>query len=155
MSSHVQSVRGRTAGGGRPALATGVFLLVASLVLLVSPPAWPDAPSSTSSTAGSLAEVLVQGPGAAAVAAAGGRSLAALPIVDGLLAQVPAAETPRLPHHPGVRSVTDADRPLRVRATDPFPGGADPIPGGADPRPGVWAVSRGCGRSGATRVRFG
>ena len=40
--------------------------------------------------------------------AAGGRSLAVLPIVDGLLARVPAAGAAELPGHPGVRAVTDA-----------------------------------------------
>jgi hypothetical protein len=122
----VQPVRVRTAGGGRPALATGVFLLVASLVLLVSPlPASPDA-RSNSPASRSFADVLVQGDGvAAAVAAAGGRSLAALPIVDGLLARVPADEVGHLSGHPGVRAVTDADRPLQVRAADPVPGGVD------------------------------
>ena len=125
----MQPVPGRTAGGGRPALATGVFLLVASLVLLVAPPVPPDArsiPSSPSSPP--LLDLLVQGRGAAAaVAAAGGRSLAALPIVDGLLARVPAAQAARLDDRPGVTAVTDADRPLRVRAADP-----DPAPPGPD-----------------------
>jgi serine protease AprX len=113
-----------------------VFLLVASLVLLVPPSARPDAayaPSSASSPSRPLVDVLVQGPGAAAaVAAAGGRSLAALPIVEGLLARVPAAEAPRLSHRPGVRAVTDADRPLQVRAADPDPVLPDPTAGGVD-----------------------
>ena len=94
-----------------------MFLLVASLVLLVAPPAPPDArsiPSSPSSAP--LLDLLVQGRGAAAaVAAAGGRSLAALPIVDGLLARVPAAQAARLDDRAGVTAVTDADRPLQVR----------------------------------------
>ena len=95
-------------------------------MLLVSPlPAPPDA-RSISPTPRSFADVLVQGDGAAAaVAAAGGRSLAALPIVGGLLARVPADEAGQLSDHPGVRSVTDADRSLRVRAADPVPGGVD------------------------------
>jgi serine protease AprX len=101
-----------------------VFLLVASLVLLVAPPAPPDArsiPSSPSSAR--LLDVLVQGRGAAAaVAAAGGRSLAALPIVDGLLARVPAAQAARLAGQPGVTAVTDADRPLQVRELSTGPG---------------------------------
>jgi serine protease AprX len=101
-----------------------VFLLVASLVLLVAPPAPPDArsiPSAPSSAP--LLDVLVQGRGAAAaVAAAGGRSLAALPIVDGLLARVPAAQAARLAGHPGVTAVTDADRPLQVRELSTGPG---------------------------------
>jgi hypothetical protein len=96
----VQPVRGRTAGRGRPALVTGVFLLVSSLALLVPPPASPDSPSTFSSSR--LVDVLVQGRGAtAAVAAVGGRSLAALPIIDGLLARVPAEEAPdQLPAGP-------------------------------------------------------
>jgi len=119
----VQPVRVRTAGRGRPALVTGVFLLVASLVLLVSPlPTPPDA-RSTSPTSRSFADVLVQGDSvAAAVAAAGGRSLAALPIiVGGLLARVPEDRAEELSSHPGVRAVTDADHPLHVRAA----GGVD------------------------------
>ena len=107
----MQPVRVRTAGRGRPALVTGVFLLVASLVLLVSPlPTSPDA-RSTSPTSRSLADVLVQGDGvAAAVAAAGGRSLAALPIVGGLLARVPGDRAEELSSHPGVRAVVDMRR---------------------------------------------
>ena len=100
----MQPVRVRTAGRGRPALVTGVFLLVASLVLLVSPlPTSPDA-RSTSPTSRSFADVLVQGDAvAAAVAAAGGRSLAALPIVGGLLARVSENRAEELSSHPGVR----------------------------------------------------
>jgi hypothetical protein len=133
VSSHVQPVRVRTAGRGRPALVTGVFLLVASLVLLVSPlPTPPDA-RSTSPTSRSFADVLVQGDGVAeAVAAVGGRSLAALPIVGGLLARVPEDRAEELSDHPGVRAVTDADRPLNVRAAALVPGVTDPAPG-ADP----------------------
>jgi serine protease AprX len=127
VSSHVQPVRGRTAGGGRPALVTGVLLLVASLALLVPPPPGPlDARSISSSSSRPPVDVLVQGPGAAAaVATVGGRPLAALPIVDGLLARVPAHQGPRLSRRPGMRAVTDADRPLSVRAADPTPGGVD------------------------------
>ena len=73
---------------------------------------------------------------AAAVAAAGGRSLAALPIVGGLLARVPEDRAGELSSTPGVRAVTDADRPLKVRAADPDP-------------------PRACGQPDATRVRFG
>jgi serine protease AprX len=63
------------------------------------------------------------------VAAVGGRSLAALPIVDGLLARVPAEQAPELARRPEVRAVTDADRPLRVRAADPTTGAVDsPVP---------------------------
>ena len=50
MFAHVQPAQGRTAGRGRPALVTGVFLLVSSLALLVPPPASPDAPSSFSTS---------------------------------------------------------------------------------------------------------
>ena len=97
-----------------------MFLLVFSLALLVPPPASPNSPSFSSSR---LVDVLVQGDGAAAaVAAVGGRSLAALPIVDGLLATIPAGRSPELARQPEVRAVTDAERPLRVRAADPSPG---------------------------------
>ena len=128
----MQPVRVRTAGRGRPALVTGVFLLVASLVLLVSPlPTSPDA-RSTSPTSRSFADVLVQGDGvAAAVAAAGGRSLAALPIVGGLLARVPEDRAEELSSHPGVRAVTDADHPLHVRAAGSVDNLALPTSGSA------------------------
>jgi len=130
----VQPVRVRTAGKRRPALATGCFLLLASLALPVPPPPGPpDAPSTSSR---SIIDVLVQGRGvAAAVAAAGGRPLASLPIVDGLLARVPAAGAARLAHWPGVRAVTDADRPLQIRAAELVPGpesestAPGPVPG--------------------------
>ena len=96
----MQPVRVRTAGGGRPALATGVFLLVASLVLLVAPPV-PSGARSISPTSRSLVDVLVQGDGAAAaVAAVGGRSLAAVPIVGGLLARIPATRAVELSDDP-------------------------------------------------------
>jgi hypothetical protein len=93
----VLPVQGRTVGRGRSALATGVLLLVASLVLLVPPPPGPlDARSLSSSPASPPVDLLAQGPGAAAaVAAVGGRPPAALPIVDGLLARVPGAGRPR------------------------------------------------------------
>jgi len=140
----VQPVRGRTAGRGRPALVTGVFLLVASLALLVSPlPIPPDA-RSTSPTSRSFADVLVQGDGVAdAVAAVGGRSLAALPIVGGLLARVPDDRAEELSDHPGVRAVTDADRPLRVRAADPEP--APPGPDAEAPASAAAAAAAGRG----------
>jgi serine protease AprX len=137
----VLPVRGRTAGGSRPALATGVFLLLASLALPVPPSGPPDAPSFPSATA--FTHVLVQGAGAAtAVAAVGGQPLAHLPIVDGLLARVPAPGAARLAGRPGIRAVTDADRPLRVRAAAlPEPGAGpapqNPPPGGADAGRGV------------------
>jgi hypothetical protein len=98
-------------------------VLVASLALLAPAPVTPDLPSLSLPSALPLVDVLVQGAGAAAaVAAVGGASLAALPIVDGLLARVPAAGADRLPDHPGVRAVTDADRRLHVRAAEPTPG---------------------------------
>ena len=101
-------------------------MLVASLALLAPPPVTPDLSSLSLPSALPLVDVLVQGAGAAAaVAAVGGASLAALPIVDGLLARVPAAGADRLPDHPGVRAVTDADRRLHVRAAEPTPGGVD------------------------------
>jgi serine protease AprX len=100
-----------------------VFLLVASLVLLVSPPSAPTGARSTSPTPRSFADVLVQGDAAAAaVTAAGGRPLAALPIVGGLLARVPEDRAGQLSSSPGVRAVTDADRPLKVRAAEQVPG---------------------------------
>jgi serine protease AprX len=144
VSFHVQPVRVRTAGRGRPALVTGVFLLVASLALLVSPlPIPPDA-RSTSPTSRSFADVLVQGDAVAdAVAAVGGRSLAALPIVGGLLARVPDDRAEELSDHPGVRAVTDADRPLRVRAADPVP--APPGPDAEAPASAAVAAAAGWG----------
>jgi serine protease AprX len=144
VSFHVQPVRVRTAGRGRPALVTGVFLLVASLALLVSPlPIPPDA-RSTSPTSRSFADVLVQGDAVAdAVAAVGGRSLAALPIVGGLLARVPDDRAEELSDHPGVRAVTDADRPLRVRAADPVP--APPGPDAEAPASAAVAAAAGRG----------
>ena len=136
----MRPVRGRTAGRGRPALVTGVFLLVASLALLVSPlPVPPDA-RSTSATSRSFADVLVQGD---AVAAVGGRSLTALPIVGGLLARVPDDRAEELSDHPGVRAVTDADRPLRVRAADPEP--APPGPDAEAPASAAAAAAAGRG----------
>jgi serine protease AprX len=108
----VQPVRVRTAGGCRPALATGCFLLLASLALPVPPPPGPPDAPTTSSTL----HLLVQGPGAAAaVAGVGGEPLAALPIVDGLLARVPGPGGAELARRPGVRAVTDADRSLQLR----------------------------------------
>jgi serine protease AprX len=144
----VQPVPGRTAGRGRPALATGVVLLVASLVLLVPPPAGPlDARSLSSSPSRPPVDLLVQGPrAAAAVAAAGGRPLAALPIVDGLLARVPGNGTAGLPRRPGVRAVTDAGRPLQVRGLSPRPAlelAAPPL--AADPDLLKSAAGRGVG----------
>ena len=155
----MQPVRVRTAGRGRPALVTGVFLLVASLVLLVSPlPIPPDA-RSTSPTSRSFADVLVQGDGvAAAVAAVGGRSLAALPIVGGLLARVPddragscpptpasgPSPTPTVPSSqgrrrlpPGVWTARRNPRPVRLASAS---GG--PRSGGRGSRP---AAGRGVG----------
>jgi serine protease AprX len=60
------------------------------------------------------------------VAAAGGRPLAALPIVSGLLARVPGSGAAALARRPGVRSVTDADHPLTVRGLSPRPGWSSP-----------------------------
>ena len=135
MFAHVQPAQGRTAGRGRPALVTGVFLLVFSLALLVPPPASPDSPSTSTFSPSRPVDVLVQGRGAAAaVAAVGGRSLAALPIVDGLLARVPGGKAPELARQPEVGAVTDAERPLRVRAADPTAGPVDtpaPAPDGS------------------------
>ena len=140
----MQPVRVRTAGRGRPALVTGVFLLVASLVLLVSPLPTPLDARSTSPTSRSFADVLVQGDGVAdAVAAVGGRSLAALPIVGGQLARVPDDRAQELSSHPGVRAVTDADRPLKVRAADPEP--APPGPDAEAPASAAAAAAAGRG----------
>jgi serine protease AprX len=120
-----------------------VFLLVASLVLLVSPLPMPPDARSTSPTSRSFADVLVQGDGVAdAVADVGGRSLATLPIVGGLLARVPEDRAEELSDHPGVRAVTDADRPLKVRAADP-----EPAPPGPDAEaPASAAVAAAAGR---------
>jgi serine protease AprX len=108
-----------------------VFLVLASFALPVPPPAVPGTRSVSSFTSLPPVDLLVQGPGAtAAVAAAGGRSLAALPIVDGLLARVPAAQVPWLARRPGVRAVTDAGHKLQVRAADPAP--PAPAAGGVD-----------------------
>ncbi|HYN17908.1 MAG TPA: hypothetical protein VEY96_07480, partial [Actinomycetes bacterium] len=122
-----------------------MFLLVASLALLVSPlPTSPDA-RSISPTSGSVVDLLVQGGGAAAaVAAAGGRSLAVLPIVDGLLARVPAAEAAGLSARPGVRAVTDASRPLAVRAAA-IPHGPPLLAADPGPNPPDSAAGRGVG----------
>ncbi|HWC44216.1 MAG TPA: S8 family serine peptidase [Actinomycetota bacterium] len=107
-----------------------MFLLVFSLALLVPPPASPNSPTFSSSR---LVDVLVQGDGAAAaLAAVGGRTLASLPIVDGLLATIPAGRSPELARRPDVRAVTDADRPLRVRAADPAGGAVDTAGGAVD-----------------------
>jgi serine protease AprX len=62
------------------------------------------------------------------VAAVGGRPLADLPIVGGLLARVPAAGAARLARWPGVRAVTDADRTLQVRELPLGSGSAPPAP---------------------------
>jgi serine protease AprX len=121
-----------------------VFLLVASLVLLVSPPSAPSGARSTSPTSRSFADVLVQGDGAAAaVTAAGGRPLAALPIVGGLLARVPEDRAGELSSSPGVRAVTDADRPLKVRAADHEP--APPGPDAGAPASAAVAATAGRG----------
>jgi len=114
-----------------------VFLLVSSLALLVPPPASPATFSPSR-----LVDVLVQGDGAAAaVTAVGGRSLAALPIVDGLLARVPADRARELAGRPEVRAVTHAERPLQVRAADPDPSeGVDnpePLTSAPAPLPGA------------------
>jgi serine protease AprX len=100
------------------------LLLVASLALPVPlPPGPPDAPSIASFLSSRTVVVLVQGGGAvAAVAAAGGQALADLPIVNGLLARVPAAGMAWLARWPGVRAVTPADRPLEVGAAEPSQG---------------------------------
>jgi hypothetical protein len=56
------------------------------------------------------------------VAAAGGRPLVALPIVDGVVGRVPAGEVGRLRRdRPGVRAVLDADRPLHLQGVAPAP----------------------------------
>jgi serine protease AprX len=141
----VLPARGRTAGGSRPALVTGVFLLLASLALPVPPSGPPDAASipSAPSPSASFVDVLVQGAGAAtAVAAAGGRPLAYLPLVDGLLARVPAAGAADLARRPGVRAVTDADRPLQIRAApDPAAAhAAEAVDSPAQPPPGSASV---------------
>jgi serine protease AprX len=88
--------------------------------------------------------VLVQGDAAAAaVTAAGGRPLAALPIVGGLLARVPEDRAGELSSSPGVRAVTDADRPLKVRAADHEP--APPGPDAGAPASAAVAATAGRG----------
>jgi serine protease AprX len=85
-----------------------------------------------------MSHVLVQGRGAAAaLLAVGGRPLADLPIVDGVLGRVPAAGMARLSRWPGVRAVTDADRPLNVRGVDPGPdpSATDPAAAPSEPDP--------------------
>jgi hypothetical protein len=94
------------------------FLLLAVLHPLSLPP-----PPRLLADAVALVDVLVQGEGAtAAVAAAGGRPLVALPIVDGVVGRVPAGEVGRLRRdRPGVRAVRDADRPLHLQGVAPAP----------------------------------
>jgi serine protease AprX len=111
VSDHVQPAWARTATGRCPALAAGCLLLAALLTPAAGLPGrggavWLD--------------VLVQGRGAAAaLAAAGGRPLAGLPIVDGVLGRVPAEAARHLRRAPGVRAVLDAGRQLRVQSLDP------------------------------------
>jgi serine protease AprX len=110
VSDHVQPTGARAAAGRRPALAAGCLLLAA----LLTPAA--ELPGA----GGVWLDVLVQGRGAAAaLAAVGGRPLAGLPIVDGVLGRVPAAKAAHLRRAPGVRAVLDADRHLRVQSIDP------------------------------------
>jgi serine protease AprX len=94
------------------------FLLLAVLQPLSLPP-----PPRLLADAVALVDVLVQGEGAAAaVAAAGGRPLVALPIVDGVVGRVPAGAVGRLRRdRPGVRAVLDADRPLHLQGVAPAP----------------------------------
>jgi serine protease AprX len=116
VSDHVQPTGARAAAGRRPALAAGCLLLAA----LLTPGA--ELPGA----GGVWLDVLVQGRGAAAaLAAVGGRPLAGLPIVDGVLGRVPAAKAAHLRRAPGVRAVLDADRHLRVQSIDPASPGPD------------------------------
>jgi serine protease AprX len=92
-------------------MAAGFFLLAVLHPLPTAPPG------------AATLDVLVQGEGAAAaLAAAGGRPLAALPIVDGLLGRVPAGQAERLRRdRPRVRAVLDANRPLRLQGVAAAP----------------------------------
>jgi serine protease AprX len=91
-------------GRRRLARIAGCLVLLAALI----------GPSGAAQTR--WAEVVVQGEGAAAaVAAAGGRLLAGLPLVGGVLGRVPAGRAGTLGRSPGVRAAVDAASPLQVR----------------------------------------
>jgi len=100
-------------------MAAGFFLLA---VLHPLPTASPGQAGGAA-----LVDVLVQGEGAAAaLVAVGGRPLAALPIVDGLLGRIPAEQAERLRRdRRRVRAVLDANRPLHLQ------GAAVALPGPA------------------------
>jgi serine protease AprX len=110
-------------------MAAGFFLLAVLHPLSIPPPP-PDLAATRLAepeAAVALVDVLVQGEGAAAaVAAAGGRPLVALPIVDGVVGRVPAGEVERLRRgRPGVRAVLDPNRPLRLQGVAPGPATAE------------------------------
>jgi serine protease AprX len=93
-------------------MAAGFFLLAVLYPLPTAPPG-----------AAATLDVLVQGEGAAAaLAAVGGRPLAALPIVGGVVGRVPAGQAERLRRdRPRVRAVVRADRPLHLQGVAAAP----------------------------------
>jgi serine protease AprX len=98
-------------------MAAGFFLLAVLHPLSTASPIQADS---------STLDVLVQGEGAAAaLAAVGGRPLATLPIVDGLLGRVPAGQVERLRRdRRRVRAVLDANRPLHLQGVAALPDAA-------------------------------
>jgi serine protease AprX len=132
-------------------MAAGFFLLA---VLHPLPTAPPDDAATL--------DVLVQGEGAAAaLAAVGGRPLAALPVVDGLLGRIPAGQAERLRRdRRRVRAVLDANRPLHLQgvaaalpataaaAAVDFPAVAAAVPGDAGRGVAVAVLDTGIAASG-------
>jgi serine protease AprX len=133
-------------------MAAGFFLLAVLHPLPTASPGQTD-PSAL--------DVLVQGEGAAAaLAAVGGRPLAALPIVDGLLGRIPAGQAERLRRdRRRVRAVLDANRPLHLQgvaaalpdaaaAAVDLPAVAAAVPGGAGRGVAVAVLDTGTAASG-------
>jgi serine protease AprX len=119
-------------------MAAGFFLLAVLYPL-------PTAPRGAATL-----DVLVQGEGAAAaLVAVGGRPLAALPIVGGVLGRVPAGQAERLRRdRPGVRAVLPADRPLRLQGVAAAPPATAAVAG----LPAAAAVPGDAGRGVAVAV---
>ena len=149
----MQPARARAVGRRRPAMAAGFFLLA---VLHPLPTASPGQAGGAA-----LVDVLVQGEGAAAaLVAVGGRPLAALPIVDGLLGRIPAEQAERLRRdRRRVRAVLDANRPLHLQgaavalpgpaaAAVDFPAVAAAVPGDAGRGVAVAMLDTGIAASG-------